>query len=61
MDVIPDLELGLAEELMVGLGGEQIGQGAEVGFGGLTERLIDPIGECGLFGSQRLSGNAEFS
>ena len=46
MGQFPDRELGLAEEPVVGLGGP------EVGAGGLAERLVDPVGECDLIGSQ---------
>jgi len=57
VDLISDLEFGLAEELMVGLGGEQISQGPEVGVGGLAERSIDAIGECGLIVGQAELGH----
>jgi hypothetical protein len=57
MGVVANLELGLTEELVVRLGGEQVGQGPEVGFGGLTQGLIDPIGQCGLIGGQGEPGH----
>ena len=39
VDAVADLELGLPQELAIGLGGEQVGEAAEVGVGGLAERL----------------------
>jgi hypothetical protein len=52
VDSFSDLELGLSEELVIGLGGEEVSQEPEVGFGGLTERLIDSIGQSSLVGGQ---------
>jgi hypothetical protein len=37
VNLISNLELGLAEELMIGLGSEEVGQESKVGFGGLAE------------------------
>jgi len=53
VDSVSDLELGLPQELAVEFGGEQFGEAAEVGVGGLAEGLIDPVGEFGLVGGQR--------
>jgi len=36
VNAVADLELGLSQELAIGLGGEQVGASAEVGVGGLT-------------------------
>jgi hypothetical protein len=43
VDGIADLELGGAEELLVGLGGEQACQGPEIGVGGLFEGVVDAL------------------
>jgi hypothetical protein len=48
MDQVAELELGGAEELFVGLGGEQLGDGAEVVLGGGLERLEQLLGAAGL-------------
>ena len=48
MDQVADLELGGAEELMVGLDGEQLGDRAKVVFGGGLERLEQLLGAAGL-------------
>src|SRR5262245_38670689 len=52
VDAVSDLELGLSQELAVGLGGQQLGQGAEVGLDGLPQRLEDALGRIGLLGGQ---------
>jgi hypothetical protein len=49
VDSVADLELGLAEELVVGLGGEQLGDPPEFVLGGLTEGVEDPPGLVVLF------------
>jgi hypothetical protein len=35
VDSVADLEFGLSQELPIGFGGEQFGEAAEVGVGGL--------------------------
>ena len=52
MDTVADLELGFAQELVVGLGGEQVGDLPEFRVGGLARGLIDPLGFVGLFGAE---------
>jgi hypothetical protein len=49
---IANLELGVAEELVVGLGGEEFGEGTEVLVGGLAEKLVEAFGLGALFGGQ---------
>jgi hypothetical protein len=48
MDEVAELELGGAEELVVGLGGEQLGDGAEVVLGGGGEGVEELLGTSGL-------------
>jgi hypothetical protein len=50
---VSDLELGPPQELAVGLGGQQLGEGAEVGVDGLPQGLEDALGFLGLLGGQR--------
>jgi hypothetical protein len=60
MDQVAERELGGAEELVVGLGGEQFGDGAEVVLGGGGEGLEELLGASGLvFGQmiERHGGN----
>ena len=41
VDAVSDLELGLSQELAIGLGGQEFGEGAEVGCDGLLQGLED--------------------
>src|SRR5262249_45541872 len=53
VDPVSDIELGRSEDLAVGLGGQRLGEGAEVGLDGLPQGLIDALGFLGLLGGQR--------
>jgi hypothetical protein len=44
VDEVADLELGLAEDLGVGLGGQQAGEGQDLGVGGGLEGVVDAPG-----------------
>jgi hypothetical protein len=46
---VADLELGLPEELVVGLRGEQLGQPAQLVLDGGAEDLEEALGFGGLF------------
>ena len=48
MDQVAEMEFGGAEELFVGLGGEQLGDGAEIVLGGGLEGFEQPLGAAGL-------------
>jgi hypothetical protein len=52
VDEVADLELGGAEELAVGLGGEELGHLADLDPGGLEGLLGEDPGAFLLFGSQ---------
>jgi hypothetical protein len=52
VDTVSHVELGLPQELAVGLGGQQLGEGAEVGIDGLPQGLEDALGFRGLLGGQ---------
>jgi hypothetical protein len=48
MDEIAEIELGLSEESVVGPGGQQLGDGLQVVFGGGLEGLVQLLGAPGL-------------
>jgi hypothetical protein len=48
MDHFSELEFGGSEELVVGLGGQQLGDGLEVRVGGGPERFVKFLGLAGL-------------
>jgi hypothetical protein len=48
MHHVAELELGGAEELIVRHGGQELGDGPEVRFGGGLERLVELLGATGL-------------
>jgi hypothetical protein len=52
VDPVSDLELGFSEELRIGFGREQFGQGLEIGLSSALERLKEFLGVPGLFGSE---------
>jgi hypothetical protein len=52
MDPIADLELGLAEDFSVRLGGEQLGDALELVLDDGQETTLDPVGLVALFGRQ---------
>src|SRR5262249_41823600 len=52
VDAVSPLEFGPAQELAVGLGGQQLGEGAEVGIDGLPQGLEDALGSLGSLGGQ---------
>src|SRR5262245_29204372 len=52
MGAVADLELGLAEELVVGLGGQEPGELAQVVVAGRAERPVEPFGGAFLLGGQ---------
>jgi hypothetical protein len=52
VDGVAHLELGGAQEFVVRFGGEQTGQGHQVGIAGLLEGLINAAGFGFLFGGQ---------
>jgi hypothetical protein len=56
MDEVADLEFGPSQKLTIGLGGEQLGDGAEIGLGGLEKGLEDPLGLFCLLGVERNGG-----
>jgi hypothetical protein len=53
VDPVADLELGLAEDLPVGLGGEQLGDALDLVLDDGHETLLDPVGLVALLGRQR--------
>jgi hypothetical protein len=52
MDAVSDLELGGAEELPLGLGGEQLGDPLDLVLDGREQASLDPVGLVALFGRQ---------
>jgi hypothetical protein len=52
VDSIADLELGLTEELAVGLGGEQLGDAPDFVPDGGEQASLDPVGFVALLGGQ---------
>jgi hypothetical protein len=58
MDQVSELELGGAEELIVGLGGEQLGDGAEVMLSGGGEGLEELLGASGLVFREMVKGHS---
>jgi hypothetical protein len=52
VDPITDLELGLAEDLSVRLGGEQLGDALDFVLDDGQETTLDPVGFVALFGRQ---------
>jgi hypothetical protein len=52
VDEVADLELGGAEELPVGSGGEQLGHLAEFALGGGDGPLVEDLGALLLLGGQ---------
>jgi hypothetical protein len=52
MDPVADLELGLAEELAVGLGGEQFGDPLDLLLDDREQAPLDPVGFVALLGRQ---------
>jgi hypothetical protein len=52
MDPVSDLELGLAEDLAVGLGGEQLGDASDLVLDDGQEATLDPVGLVALLGGQ---------
>ncbi|WP_145269311.1 hypothetical protein [Tautonia plasticadhaerens] len=52
MHPVADLELGLAQELAVGFGGERMGDPAQLGIAGRPQGLVDALGFGGLLGGQ---------
>src|SRR5512135_3098341 len=53
VDAVPDLELGLAEELVVGLGRQEPSDLAQLVVTGRVERLVEAVGGEFLLGGQR--------
>jgi hypothetical protein len=54
---VTDLELGGAEELAIGLGGQEFGHLLDLGLGGLEGLLGEDLGVFLLLGSQIESGH----
>jgi hypothetical protein len=52
VDPVADLELGGAEELSVGLGGEQLGDPLDLILEGRHQASLDPVGFVELLGRQ---------
>jgi hypothetical protein len=52
VDAVPDLELGGAEELPIGLGGEQLGDPLDFALDGRQQASLDPVGLIALLGRQ---------
>jgi hypothetical protein len=52
VDPVSDLELGLAEDLAVGLGGEQLGDALDLVLDDGQEATLDPVGLVALLGGQ---------
>jgi len=52
VDPVANLELGLSEKLVVGLGGEQLGDPPEFVIGGLTHGIEETLGFFVLFGGE---------
>ena len=52
MDAASDLDLGGAEELPLGLGGEQLGDPLDLDLDGREQTSLDPVGLIALFGRQ---------
>jgi hypothetical protein len=52
VDPVADLELGLAEELPVGLGGEQFGDALDLVLGDREQTSLDPVGFFALLRRQ---------
>jgi hypothetical protein len=52
VDEVADLELGGAEELVIGLGGEQFGHLSDLGLGGPEGLLGEDLGAFLLLGGQ---------
>jgi hypothetical protein len=52
MHEVADLELGRAEEMPIGLGGEQLGHPADLVLGGPEALLGEDLGALLLLGSQ---------
>jgi hypothetical protein len=52
VDAVPDLELRLAEDLAVGLGGEQLGDASDLVADHGEQPLLDPVGLVALLGRQ---------
>jgi hypothetical protein len=52
VDAVSDLELGGAEELPIGPGGEQLGDPLDLVLDGREQASLDPIGLVALFGRQ---------
>src|SRR5262249_13012674 len=57
VDEVPDLELGLAKELPIGFGGQQLGDRANVVADGLHQDTLDPLGLVLLFRGERAAGH----
>jgi hypothetical protein len=53
VDAVSDLELGGAEELPLGLGGEQLGDPLDLVLDGREQASLDPVGLVALLGRQR--------
>jgi hypothetical protein len=56
---VADGEFGGPEELVIGLGGEQFGEGAEILLGGVEQSLEDALGAVGLFGGELRGGHGK--
>jgi hypothetical protein len=52
VDPVADLELGRAEDLAVGLGGEELGDASDLVADHGQEPLLDPVGLVALLGCQ---------
>jgi hypothetical protein len=52
VDAVPDLELGGAEDLPIGLGGEQLGDPLDLVLDGREQAALDPVGLVALVGRQ---------
>jgi hypothetical protein len=52
MDPVSDLELGLAEDLAVGLGGEEFGDASDLVGDEIQQATLDPVGLVALLGRQ---------
>jgi hypothetical protein len=52
VDPVADLELGVAEELAVGLGGEQFGDAPDLVTDRREQAAFDPVGFVALLGCQ---------
>src|SRR6516162_3733931 len=57
VDEVPNLELGLAKELAIGFGGQQLGDRADLVADGLHQDAFDPLGLVLLFGGEREAGH----